>query len=183
MAQDPGDIDNTDWHLVYGTYEDAKAMIGTKGEIAEAEVTVDWAMIKYYGAMVEDANPSYWDADFAQKHWGGILAPPGMLMTWYFPIPWRPNGKPTFPGLAPKVPLPGANMLNQSTESEFFAPIRVGERLSFYDEVVNVSPEKRAGVGPGHFVSTTMTFLNAEGVKVATNSLTVFRYSPAEGAR
>jgi acyl dehydratase len=174
--------DDTDWHLVYGTYEEAKAMIGTKGEVAEAEVTVEWPMIKYFSASVMDANPSYWDADFAQKQWGGIIAPPGMLMTWYFPIPWRPSGRPSFPGLAPKVPLPGPNMLNQSTESEFFDHVRVGQRLSFYDEVIGVSPEKRAGVGPGHFVTTTMTFLDDSGERVATNTLTVFRYTPAEGA-
>jgi acyl dehydratase len=176
-----GTDEENDWHLVFGTFEEARAMIGTKSEIGIAEVDIEWPMIKYFCASVEDANPSYWDADFAEREWGAVISPPGMLMAWYMPIPWRPTGRPRVPGLAPRVPLPGANMLNQSTESQFFDHIRVGDRLSFYDEVIDVSPEKRAGVGPGHFVTTTMTFSNSAGKRVATNTLTVFRYSPAEG--
>jgi len=48
-------------------------------------------MIKYYAAHLEDANPSYWDEDFATQAWGGIVSPPGMLMSWLMPLPWKPQ--------------------------------------------------------------------------------------------
>ena len=61
--------------LVEGTYEDARAMIGTRAAVEFAHHEVTWALIKYFCAMVRDNNASYWDPDFAQAQWGGIVSP------------------------------------------------------------------------------------------------------------
>ena len=73
---------NVPFPLEYGTYEDALQMVGKPGNRVEAEFTVNWEMIKIYCAMEEDANPSYWDEDYARQQWGGIVAPPGLLLSW-----------------------------------------------------------------------------------------------------
>lgn len=166
----------SDWRLVFGAYEEATAMIGYRTEVAFAEVAVNWPMAKYYAAALEDGNPSYWDPDYAAAQWGGVISPPGMLWTWMMPVPWRPGGVPPFPGLPPRVPLPGNRMLNASTETVFFRPIRLGDHLNFYDELLDVSPEKTSRVGTGYFVTTCMTYRNQQGDKVATNTNVVFRY-------
>jgi len=81
----------TGFDLKFGTYEQAKAMIGAKSEVFFSDVDVNVPMIKYYAAHLEDANPSYWDEDFATQAWGGIVSPPGMLMSWLMPLPWKPQ--------------------------------------------------------------------------------------------
>lgn len=172
--------DRTGLALRFGPYEEAKRMIGTKTEVRFAEVEVNWPMIKYYCALTEDANPSYWDPDFASRQWGGIVAPPGMLMTWSMPIQWRPGGVDPAPLLATQVPLPGETLINVSTESEYYRPIRVGEHLNFVEELVDVTKEKKTRLGVGHFITTVTTYRNQRGEVVAKNTNVLFRYTTEE---
>lgn len=169
--------DRTGLNLARGTYEEALRMIGTRGDTQYAEVEVNWPMIKYYCALTEDANASYWDAAFARQQWGGILAPPGMLMAWLMPIQWRPGGVDPAPLLATKVPLPGETLINVTTETEYFRPIVVGDQLSVIDEVVDITPEKKTRLGVGHFITTVATYRNQQGQVMAKNTNVLFRYS------
>ena len=52
--------------LPIGTYEEARAMIGTRTEAEFATHDVAWPLIKYFCAMVHDGNASYWDEEFAR---------------------------------------------------------------------------------------------------------------------
>jgi acyl dehydratase len=167
----------TGFDLKFGTYEQAKAMIGVKSEVYFSDVEVNVPMIKYYAAHLEDGNPSYWDEDFATQAWGGFVSPPGMLMSWLMPIPWKPGGKAAAPLLATQVPLPGDTLINVSTETEFFRPIRAGERLNVTDEVADVTPQKQTRLGKGHFITTVATFRNEKGEIVAKNTNVMFRFS------
>jgi acyl dehydratase len=166
--------------VITGTYEEAKAMIGFVSEPTYAEVGVNWPMIKYFCALVEDANPSYWDPEFANKQWGDIICPPGMLITYMIPIRWRPSGAAEYPVIATKVPLPGPTLINFSAETEFFKPIRIGMHLNFVDEVLDISQEKETRVGIGHFVTTVMTYRDADGDIVAKNTNVMYRYKARE---
>lgn len=167
----------TGFDLEFGTYEQAKAMIGAKSEVFFSDVEVNVPMIKYYAAHLEDANPSYWDEDFATQAWGGFVSPPGMLMSWLMPIPWKPEGKAAAPLLATQVPLPGDTLINVSTETEFFRHIRAGERLNVTDEVADVTPQKQTRLGKGHFITTVATFRNEKGEIVAKNTNVMLRFS------
>jgi uncharacterized protein len=80
--------------LPIGTYEEARAMIGTRSEVEFATHDVAWPLIKYFCAMVHDGNASYWDEEFARDEWGAVISPPALLMTW----PWRPTGGPATRG-------------------------------------------------------------------------------------
>jgi len=172
--------DVTGLGLVFGTYEDAQKMIGARSDVYFAQIEVGWPMIKYFCALTEDGNPSYWDEEYATRQWGGIICPPGMLITFMIPIQWHPDGLPEYPLIAPKVPLPGDTIINSSVETEFVRPIRAGDHLNFVDEVLDVSPEKPTRVGPGHFITTVMTYRNQNGAVVARNKNVMFRYQ-AEG--
>ena len=77
-------------------------------------------------------------------------------------------------------PLPGTTFINASNDVELVTPILEGDRLSVVEEVVSVSPEKRTRVGVGHFVETRDTYYRDDGVLVATNRNTLFRFTPAE---
>lgn len=174
---------STGYDIAFGTYEEARAMIGHTTPVRFGHVDVNEAMIRQYAALVHDPNASYWDEDFARQQWGGVVAPPGMLMTWVMPIEWEPRGGTPVPLLTAQVPLPGDTFVNASNEVEFFVPIRVGDRLSVTEELAEVSPEKRTALGTGHFVTTVSTYRRQDGQIVARQTNVLFRFGNAEAQR
>lgn len=166
--------------FAFGTYADALRMVGTRTPPRYAGTAVSGARIQHFAAMVRDANPSYWDADFAREVWGGLLAPPAMLMGWLIPPPWLPTEQPPTPSIAILVPLPGTTFINASNDVEFLTPIVEGDRLHVVEEVMSVSPEKQTRLGTGHFVETRDEFHRGDGTLVAVNTNTLFRFTPAE---
>ncbi|RAV09857.1 acyl dehydratase [Mycolicibacterium sp. GF69] len=153
-------------------------MVGTRTAPRYAGTAVSAARIQHFAAMVRDPNPSYWDEDFAVHQWGGLLAPPALLMGWLILPPWLPTGQPPMPAIALRVPLPGTTFINAANDVEFVCAIVEGDRLHVIEEVVSVSPEKRTRLGTGHFVQTCDEFHRADGTLVAVNRNTLFRFSP-----
>jgi acyl dehydratase len=166
------------YELTFGAYEDALKMVGATGEPRTAATPVSGARIQLFAAMVHDANRSYWDADFAERTWGGLLAPPGLLMGWLIPPPWEPGGRRPAASMVLRVPLPGTTFINAANDVEFFQPIVDGDVLTVVEELVSVSPEKRTRLGVGHFVETLETYRRQGGEVVATCRNTLFRFTP-----
>jgi acyl dehydratase len=170
------------YRLAHGTYEDALRMVGAKSEPRTAANPVSGARIQLFAAMVHDGNRSYWDADFARQKWGGLLAPPALLMGWLIPPPWKPGqpGSERRPvaSVALRVPLPGTTFINAANDVEFLQPIVEGDVLTVVEELVSVSPEKRTRLGVGHFVETLETYRRQDGAVVATCRNTLFRFTP-----
>lgn len=164
--------------LAFGSYQDALRMVGVTSEPRTAGTVVSAARIQLFAALVRDGNPAYWDADFARDTWGGLVAPPALLMGWLIPPPWDPTGAPRTAAIALRVPLPGTTFINAANEVEFLLPIVAGDRLTVVEEVVSVSPEKRTRLGVGHFVETLDTFSRQDGAVVAQNRNTLFRFTP-----
>ncbi|KAA8969560.1 MaoC family dehydratase N-terminal domain-containing protein [Mycobacterium sp.] len=169
--------------LAFGSYADALRMVGITSEPRTAGTVVSAARIQLFAALVHDGNASYWDADFAARTWGGLLAPPALLMGWLIPPPWLPGGEPRVASIALRVPLPGTTFINAVNDAEFLLPIVEGDRLTVVEEVVSVSPEKRTRLGVGHFVETLETFSRQDGAVVARNRNTLFRFTPQERRR
>jgi uncharacterized protein len=171
---------NLSYRFAFGSYEDALRMVGVRTEPRHAGTAVSAARIQYFASMVRDGNPAFWDEDFARRVWGGLVAPPSLLMGLLVPPPWQPSGEPPVASIAVRVPLPGTTMVNASNEAEFLTPILDGDRLSVVEEVVSVSPEKRTRLGTGHFVETLDTFYRGDGTPVAINRNTLFRFTPSD---
>jgi acyl dehydratase len=162
--------------LPRGTYDEALQWVGRERETAVAEVPVNWPMIKAYAAMLEDPNSSYWDERFAERAWGGVIAPPGMLHVWLMALQWRPEGAdPPYP-LCAMVPLPGDTLINTSTRTTFHAPMRVGDHLRMVERVESISPEKLTRLGRGHFVTTLARYRTRHDVLVAEHVNTLLRF-------
>jgi acyl dehydratase len=167
------------YQLTFGTYEDALQMVGAVSEPRTAGTAVSAARIQMFAATVRDSNPSYWDDEFATRTWGGLLAPPALLMGLLTPPPWEPTERPPVSAIALRVPLPGTTFINASNEAEFLLPIVEGDLLTVVEQLVAVSPEKRTRLGVGHFVETLDTFTRQDGAVVATNRNTLFRFIPS----
>jgi acyl dehydratase len=165
--------------LAFGTYQDALRMVGVATEPRTARTAVSAARIQLFAALVRDGNASYWDADFAAAAWGGLLAPPALLMGWLIPPPWDPASAPRTGSIALRVPLPGITFINAANDAEYPLPILEGDRLTVVEEVLSVSPEKQTRLGAGHFVETRDTYRRDDGAVVARNRNTLFRFTPA----
>lgn len=177
-----GVADGPDDRLVFGTYEDALRMVGATAEPRTAATAVSAARIQLFAAMVRDGNRSYWDFEFARQRWGGLSAPPALLMGWLVPPPWHPGGRPPAGSIALRVPLPGTTFINAANDAEFFEPILEGDVLSVVEQLAAVSPEKRTHLGVGHFVETLETYRRQDGAVVATCRNTLFRFTPGDGS-
>jgi acyl dehydratase len=167
------------YEFAFGTYGDAARMVGTRTEPRFAGSAVSAARIQHFASMVRDANPAYWDAEFAKRVWGGIVAPPALLIGLLMPPPWVPTGEPPTASIAVRVPLPGTAIINASNDVEFLSPVLEGDRLSVVEEVVSVSPEKTTRLGVGHFIETLETYSRGDGSHVAISRNSLFRYTPA----
>lgn len=168
------------YEFAYGTYQDALRMVGTRTEPRYAGTAVSGARIQHFASLVRDANPAYWDACFAERVWGGLVAPPAVLTGLLMPPPWVPGGQPPTASIAIRVPLPGTAIINASNEAEYLTPILEGDRLSVIEEVASVSQEKTSRLGAGHFIETLETYCRADDAVVATIRNTLFRYTPAD---
>ncbi|HZE15227.1 MAG TPA: MaoC family dehydratase N-terminal domain-containing protein, partial [Mycobacterium sp.] len=139
-------------------------MVGVATAPRTAGTVVSAARIQLFAALIRDGNPSYWDTELATRNWGGLLAPPALLMGWLIPPPWEPTGAPPpVPAIAIRVPLPGTTFINAANEAEFLMPIVEGDRLTIVEEVLSVSTEKRTWLGVGHFVETQDTYRRQDG--------------------
>jgi uncharacterized protein len=167
------------YEFAFGGYEDAARMVGARTEPRFAGSAVSAARIQHFASMVRDANPAYWDPEFAEQVWGGIVAPPALLVGLLMPPPWVPSGEPPTASIAVRVPLPGTAIINASNDVEFLAPVLEGDRLSVVEEVVSVSPEKTTRLGVGHFIETLETYCRDDGSPVAVARNMLFRYTPA----
>jgi len=162
--------------LSYGSYEDALALLNKPGEKIVAEFSVTWEMIKLYCSLVEDGNASHWDSAYAQKQWGGIIAPPGMLLTWCMPLQWHPEKIPRHFMMAVKVPLPGKTLINVATSAAFHRHLFVGDIVTAQDKLTALSAKKDTRLGVGHFITTEAEFFNQKGELVAVQTNNLFRY-------
>jgi acyl dehydratase len=166
--------------LIFGAVEDGRALIGAYSPERVGEIEVSLAMIQYYCSAMQDDNPAYWSEVFAEATWDGWTAPPGMLQTWLIPLQWRPEGRQYMTTMVTGTPLPGDKPVNVSTEFEYFTPVRVGDRLTMKDRLIDISDEKTTRVGTGHFITTRAEYHNQRGEMVARDTNILFRYRSPE---
>lgn len=165
-----------------GTYEEALTHVGRKSQRYSADTPLSESRTKMFCAMVEDPNPAYWDEEIARRIFGGPIVPPALVQSIFFPLPWKPGGAPR-PSLAVwAVPLPGRTLINVSSDSVHHRPFFVGDLLSYYDEILEVSPERNTRLGPGHFVTSAWHVEAADEEPVATIVNVVLRFGVAEEA-
>src|SRR4051812_34535298 len=92
------------------------------------------ALIRLWCEVLEDANPLYHDEGFARSSaYGGIIAPPTMLMPLCQQPEWTPHGRvpSTLDSLQQSLPdYPNAASLK--TVQTYRRPMRVGDRPTIH---------------------------------------------------
>ena len=163
-----------------GTYEDALAHIGRRSRRYYGDVPVSEGSVKMFCALIRDANPVYWDRALAERLFGGPVAPPALVQGTVLPLPWKPADVQPQSLAVFAVPLPGRTLINVSTEAVHHRPFFVGETVSYYDEILGISPERTTRLGTGHFLTTVFHYEDADEAPIATVTNVMFRFGPED---
>ncbi len=149
---------------------------------------VNLPMIHQWCDAMGDRNPAYLDEAYAAgTARGGIVAPPVMLQAW------------TMRGLRPSTAEERAfaetagdkksamqildeagftSVVATNCEQEYFRDLVPGDQLTHEVELETVSPEKKTGLGVGHFVTQLYSFKDAEGEVVGTMRFRILKFRP-----
>jgi len=167
--------------------EQLDAICGVESTPEFARDVVNQAMIRHWCDAMEDRNPVYTEAEFAEaSEHGGIVAPPTMLQAW------------TMRGLRPPArsadasdPMGEVMRLVESAgytsvvatncRQEYHRYLRLGERLHHSAYVESVSDEKQTGLGIGRFVTQIMVFRSDQGDEVARMTFRILKFKPGTG--
>lgn len=166
-----------------GLYEDLQAIVGEEDGPFEANDEVNKAMIRHWCEAMEDGNPLYTDEEYAKTtEFGEIMPPPQMVQAYVVPPLWPKQDR------SPDV-LGKSNMMADeagyfgvvatTTSQEYFAPMRLGDRLSYKIKLASVSPEKTTRMGNGFFITAEYTYTNQKGALVCRQPFTIFKFKPA----
>ena len=162
-------------------YEELKVLVGQEGPRLVAVDEVCKPMIRHWCEAMQDGNPLYTDEEYARKSkYGSTIAPPTMLLTWTMPPLWPPREQPPHPfeQFLEKLDKAGFyGIIITNVAQRYYRPLFPGDRVTFTYKVTDVSPEKKTGLGNGHFVTTTFIFNNQKGEVVGAQSLTLLKYS------
>lgn len=137
------------------------------------------ALVRLWNEVVEDANPIYADEEFAAStRFGGIVAPPAMLMPLTTRAEWTPTGgaragiKESLAGGLPDHPH--AALLRM--EQHYRRPMRMGERPTIHFREAPPGPETDTERGRGRIIERRFSFRDATGGEIAELVMVQLRY-------
>ncbi len=139
-----------------------RAFIGV--ESAAATHDVEKGAVARFARAVGDPNPLYQDEVAARNSsYGGLIAPPTFLRS-------------LLPGkyLTP-FPEPFSYVLDGGSEYKFFAPLRVGDRVTVTRRVVDLF-EKQGKLGTMLFRVQEIRYVNQLGELAAVQKTTTISY-------
>ncbi|MCD2106536.1 MaoC family dehydratase N-terminal domain-containing protein [Rhodococcus erythropolis] len=149
---------------------------------------VNIPMIRHWAETMGDTNPVYLD-DEAARATGrdGVVAPAQMLQVWImrtFTDKMAGNDpSQVWTDLIATLDAAGySSVVATDSDQEFFAELRPGDRVNYTEVIESISPEKKTGLGVGHFVTTLKTYRNGDDQVVGTQRWRTLRFKPQESA-
>lgn len=118
---------------------------------------VNTAMIRAWCDAMGDGNPAYLDPVISRQVHGGMVAPPSMLMCWFFPAVGtaRPPAGSNLQRFTSTLHQAGyVSVVATNVAQTHHRYARVGDSLVLSWTISSVSPEKRTSLGLGFFIRT-----------------------------
>ena len=159
-----------------------KEWIGKRTPVRAGRYPVEYEPIRRFCHMVEDTNPLFLDPDYAATtQYGSVIAPPVMMSAFSGPGIW-PVIEEGIP-LIHQVPTLGQRSINLGVETEFLRPVKIGDRLTSYSEIVDIFIKPIQLDPKAVWVVTENRISNQNGELVAVGRNTGLRHrSPEEVA-
>jgi acyl dehydratase len=165
-----------------------RAAIGLPGGRVKARDKVNQAMIRHWCDAMQDHNPVHVDPDAAAKSvHGAIVAPPAMLNAWtmqgLLPPHLRaadaPASSTTTYG---RLDAAGyTSVVATNSEHDYDRYLRLGDDLTGFSTLTEVSEEKHTGLGIGHFVTTETEYRNQDDEVVGHMLFRILKFKPGTG--
>lgn len=163
-------------------YTRISAMVGSQATAStSARDPVNLPMIRRWCEAMGEENPIYLDPAIAQREgFDNIVSPPAMLDVWTMSR-YRPAGR------TPEESMPLLTILDEAgfigtvatnIEQEYDRYLVEGDRVSYTAIVDEVSPEKRTGLGTGHFVTIRYEFTDQNNQPVGRMLFRVLKFRP-----
>ena len=152
--------------------QEVTQLIGKADEVVIFEV--EKGAIKKFADAIGDANPLYWDEEYARNSgFGTTIAPPGFFG---WPTKWT-TAMPFFSELRQEVidTLSNAGLdrvLDGGIEFDLYHPVRAGDTLSSLSRVKDIR-ERETKTGKMAFSITETTYTNQNGDVVAKTRQTI----------
>ncbi|MFC1886267.1 MaoC family dehydratase N-terminal domain-containing protein [Thermodesulfobacteriota bacterium] len=146
--------------------DEMRAIIGVESEPSVYEI--EKAPIRRWAESIGDANPLYHDEAYAKsKGWRGLLAPPGFVVFYAFPVK---EGKAKV-----KFESPFKRRLNGGNEFEFFKPVQSGDTLTAITKLAELN-ERKGKMGTMLISVSETVYKNQDGEIVAKARRTGISY-------
>ena len=164
--------------------EEIKKLIGTSGKVQFYEV--EKGAIRRFADAVDDANPLYYDDEYARNSkYGSIIAPPGFFG---WPLkqarnsPLVINIPPELEAALEQAGYPLSLVLDGGMEYEFFLPVHAGDTLAAVTTVRSLR-ERSSETGTIIVAFLDTTFHNQQGALVAKQQAMFIRRSLQQTAK
>jgi len=155
------------------------------GEPFRAHDPVNQPMIRHWCDAMEDDNPVYTNPERAEASaHGGIVAPPGMIQAWTMAglrgVSQDPEAGPSAQEKIWEILDDGGftSVVAVSADQEYERYVRPGDHLSCTITIENISPEKKTGLGVGHFITQLYSWATDDGEVVATMRWRLLKFQP-----
>ncbi|MBW2387631.1 MAG: MaoC family dehydratase N-terminal domain-containing protein [Deltaproteobacteria bacterium] len=154
------------------------------GAPVPARDRVNQPMIRHWSDAMADFNPVYIDPDFAANSvHGEIVAPPAMLNAWGMPGLVPPESR-RQGGIETYALLDAAgytSVVATNSEHDYVRYLKLDERIHGSISLVDVSSEKKTGLGTGHFVTTVTEYTTDSGESVGSMTFRILKFKPGTG--
>ncbi len=168
--------------------DELQSLVGTRAEPRRAIDPVNRTMIRQWCEAMDDHNPVYRDPAAAERSiHGGLVAPPAMLDAWMMigQAPRSLQGGQSSPlgAVLPRLDEAGfVGVVATNAEHEYERYLRPGDELTAHETLEAVSPEKKTGLGTGHFVTTVTEYRDADDRTVGRMRWSILKFRPNVGA-
>ena len=163
-------------------YSRALAWLGKEAtRPVEARDPVNVPMIRRWCEAMGEQNPIYVDADAAAAQgFSAPVSPPAMLEVWTM-ARFRHTGRSaedSIPVLTLFDEAGYSGVVATNIEQEYDRYLVEGDRVSYTAIIDEISPEKRTGLGIGHFVTIRYEFTDQNGEPVGRMLFRVLKFKP-----
>jgi uncharacterized OB-fold protein len=163
--------------------DEVRPLIGRTAPFHTAPDPVNLPMARHWCDVIDDRNPVYTDAAFAEASvFRGIVAPPAMLDVWDKPGIHMVRD-PANPQAAALTVLDAAGFTSTvavNSELEFARYLRPGDLVHSTLTLEDVSDEKTTALGAGHFVTSRIRYLVGEEL-AGSVLFRVLKFRPGTG--
>lgn len=163
------------------TREEIEKYLSLESEKIKGPDAVCEQMIRHWVEIMEDENPLYSDEEYAKNsEYGGIIAPPMQVQAYTMQPVWPKTEREPSPmeRFIKCLRDEGyTSIVATHQDQEYFAPLRLGDEISYTITVDQVSDEKQTSRGPGYFVTFLWTYYNQKDELVCKQSFTILAYN------